>query len=82
VGRHHVLLNNGQLGKISKEQRAGDWEVWQTSLHNPDFSKYAEICGAFGIRVIDASQLDDAFTAAAAHHGPTLIEVVTDPELI
>ena len=27
----HVLLNNGQLGKISKEQRAGDWEVWQTS---------------------------------------------------
>jgi pyruvate oxidase len=23
----HVLLNNGQLGKISKEQRAGDWEV-------------------------------------------------------
>ena len=37
----HVLLNNGQLGKISKEQRAGEWEVWQTSLHNPDFSAYA-----------------------------------------
>jgi len=36
-----VLLNNGQLGKISKEQRAGDWDVWQTSLHNPDFSRYA-----------------------------------------
>jgi len=28
----HVLLNNGQLGKISKEQRAGDWEVWQSSI--------------------------------------------------
>ena len=55
----HVLLNNGQLGKISKEQRAGDWDVWQTSLHNPDFSKYAEICGALGIRVTDASQIDD-----------------------
>ena len=78
----HVLLNNGQLGKISKEQHAGDWEVWQTSLHNPDFSKYAEICGALGIRVTDASQLDEAFTAAAAHHGPVLIEVLTDPELI
>ena len=34
----HVLLNNGQLGKISKEQRAGEWDVWQTTLHNPDFS--------------------------------------------
>ena len=35
----HVLLNNGQLGKIAKEQRAGEWDVWQTSLHNPDFSQ-------------------------------------------
>jgi pyruvate oxidase len=26
----HVLLNNGQLGKIAKEQRAGAWDVWQT----------------------------------------------------
>jgi pyruvate oxidase len=78
----HVLLNNGQLGKISKEQRAGDWEVWQTSLHNPDFSKYAEICGALGVRVTDPSQLDDALDAAAAHDGPTLIEVLTAPDLI
>ena len=31
----HVLLNNDQLGKISKEQKAGNWNVWQTSLHNP-----------------------------------------------
>ncbi len=44
----HVLLNNGQLGKISKEQRAGEWDVWQTSLHNPDFSAYARNCGALG----------------------------------
>jgi thiamine pyrophosphate-dependent acetolactate synthase large subunit-like protein len=78
----HVLLNNGQLGKISKEQRAGDWEVWQTSLHNPDFSRYAEICGALGIRVTDAPQLDDALAAAAAQNGPALIEILTDPELI
>jgi len=78
----HVLLNNGQLGKISKEQRAGDWEVWQTSLHNPDFSKYAEICGALGIRVTNASQLDDALSTATAHAGPALIEVLTDPDLI
>jgi thiamine pyrophosphate-dependent acetolactate synthase large subunit-like protein len=78
----HVLLNNGQLGKISKEQRAGDWEVWQTSLHNPDFSKYADICGALGIRVTDPSQLDDALQAASRHDGPSLIEIVADPDLI
>ena len=44
----HVLLNNGQLGKIAKEQRAGEWDVWQTSLHNPDFSAFARNCGALG----------------------------------
>src|SRR4029079_3394405 len=56
----HVLVDNGQLGKISKEQRAGDWAVWQTSLHNPDFSQYAQLCGALGIRVTRADELDDA----------------------
>ncbi|MEN8132054.1 MAG: thiamine pyrophosphate-binding protein [Pseudomonadota bacterium] len=30
----HILLNNSELGKISKEQRTGNWKVWQTSLHN------------------------------------------------
>ncbi len=78
----HVLLNNGQLGKISKEQRAGEWDVWETSLHNPDFSKYAELCGARGIRVTDAAALPEALAQALAHDGPAMVEVMTDPELI
>ncbi|WP_028066732.1 thiamine pyrophosphate-dependent enzyme [Solirubrobacter soli] len=78
----HVLLNNGQLGKISKEQRAGEWDVWQTSLHNPDFSAFARNCGALGLRVTDAAQLDDAIAAGVAHDGPAMIEVMTDPDLI
>jgi thiamine pyrophosphate-dependent acetolactate synthase large subunit-like protein len=78
----HVLLNNSELGKISKEQRAGQWDVWQTSLHNPDFSKYAEICGALGIRVTRKQQLDEALERALAHEGPALVEVLTDAELI
>ena len=47
----HVLLDNHALGKISKEQLAADYPVWQTSLHNPDWAAYAELCGATGIRV-------------------------------
>jgi len=78
----HVLLNNGQLGKISKEQQAGSWDVWETSLHNPDFSEYARICGALGIRVTEAAQLDEAIERALAHDGPALVEIVTDAELI
>ncbi len=45
----HVLLNNGQLGKISKEQRAGDWEVWRTWLitrTSPSTPRSAEPSGS------------------------------------
>ena len=34
-----VLMNNSQLGKISKEQRAAHFDVWQTSLVNPSFAE-------------------------------------------
>ena len=78
----HVLLNNSELGKISKEQRAGDWEVWETSLHNPDFAEYARICGAHGERVTDKKDIESALKRALAHEGPSLVELVTDAELV
>jgi pyruvate oxidase len=78
----HVLLNNSMLGKITKEQRAAELDVWQTSLHNPDFSEYARICGALGIRVERASELGAALRRALDHDGPALVEVVADSDLI
>ena len=78
----HVLLDNDELGKISKEQRAGEWQVWQTSLVNPDFAEFARLCGAFGVRVESADELDGALSAAFDHDGPALVHVRTDPELV
>ena len=78
----HILVNNYELGKISKEQRSGEWDVWQTSLHNPNFSKYARLCGALGIRVTTRSELDAALEEALAHDGPSMVEVIADVELI
>ncbi len=78
----HLLLHNGELGKISKEQRAAEFDVWQTTLHNPDFAAYAELCGGLGIRVTSADQLDEALERALAHDGPALVEVVTDALLV
>jgi thiamine pyrophosphate-dependent acetolactate synthase large subunit-like protein/nitrite reductase/ring-hydroxylating ferredoxin subunit len=78
----HVLLRNDQLGKISKEQRAGDWEVWETDLHNPRFADYAELCGARGFLVQTANDLDNALAEAIDQPGPSLVEIVADPELI
>lgn len=78
----HVVMNNSELGKISKEQRAADLDVWQTSLHNPDFAAVARLCGAEGYRVTTVDQLDEAVAAALTHEGPALVEVVTDPLLV
>ena len=78
----HVLLNNSQLGKISKEQRAGHWDVWQTSLHNPDFAAYANLWGALGLQVTSPDQLDDTLQTALSHLGPALVEIICDPDLV
>lgn len=78
----HVLMNNSELGKISKEQRAGHWPVWQTSLTNPSFAGFARACGGEGFRVKESSELDDALARAIAHQGPSLVEVMTDAELV
>jgi pyruvate oxidase len=76
----HVLLNDDELGKISKEQRTGGWDVWQTDLVNPDFAAFAENCGGYGVRVADESPLDEALRDAIAHDGPALIEILTDSD--
>lgn len=78
----HVLMNNAQLGKISKEQRAGAFPVWQTDLVNPSFAGFARSCGGMGHLVRSRAELDAALKAAIAHNGPALLEVLTDPELI
>ncbi len=78
----HILLNNHQLGKISKEQRAAEWQVWQTSLTNPNFAAFARLCGGFGERVTSIDKLHQTIEKALAHNGPALVEIMSDPELI
>ena len=78
----HVLMNNAELGKISKEQRAGEWPVWQTSLTNPNFAEFARSCGGMGVRVTDKAELERALKDAIAHDGPALVEIMTDAELV
>jgi pyruvate oxidase len=76
----HILLNNAELGKIAKEQRAGAFQVWETDLHNPSFALFAKQCGGHGVRITAAQNLDAAFATALACKGPSLVEIVTDPE--
>lgn len=78
----HILMNNSELGKISKEQKAAEFEVWQTSLVNPSFAGFARACGGMGERVRTREELDAALAKAIAHNGPSIVEVMTDAELL
>jgi thiamine pyrophosphate-dependent acetolactate synthase large subunit-like protein len=78
----HILLNNHELGKISKEQRSAEFDVWKTGLSNPNFAEYANSCGALGIRVEKREQLDEAMEKAFAYDGPAMVEIMTDAELV
>ena len=75
----HILLNNGELAKISEEQRSAEYQVWQTSLLNPDFAAFARDCGAYGTRVTDRAALNSAVVEALEHRGPALVDIQTDP---
>ncbi|MFA9408799.1 MAG: thiamine pyrophosphate-binding protein [Candidatus Dadabacteria bacterium] len=78
----HVLLHNKELGKISKEQKAGNWEVWQTSLHNPNFADFVNSCGGLGIRVTNKKELAPALRKCLKNKTFSLVEIMSDVELI
>jgi len=50
---------------------------WGTDLNNPDFAEVARSIGLFGVRVERPDELRPALTAAFAHDGPALVDVVT-----
>jgi pyruvate oxidase len=78
----HVLLDNHGLGKISKEQVAGDFPVWQTSLVNPDWAAFARLCGATGLTARSLADLDVAVSTLFETRGPALLHVEQDGELV
>ena len=82
IGVKHVLLDNQSLGKIGKEQLAAGFPVWHTSLRNPDWAAYAELCGATGISADGRDQLDQAMTRLFAADGPAMLHIRQDPELL
>ncbi len=77
-----ILLVNDELGKISKEQRGVEYDVWQTGLTNPDFAEFARSCGGYGVTVRESAELDGAIGDALGHQGPAIVAVITDPLLV
>ncbi|MFM1917288.1 MAG: pyruvate oxidase [Actinomycetota bacterium] len=78
----HLLLDNGSLGKISKEQLAAEYPTWQTSLVNPDFAEFARLCGAEGFTASLNSEIAPAMRKWLAAQGPAVFVVRQDGALV
>jgi pyruvate oxidase len=73
-----VLLNNTEIGKISKEQRNAHVDVWSTDLINPNFAEFARMCGGWGLRVSNHTEVRDGLEQLVATDQPAILEVMTD----
>lgn len=77
-----ILLNNSELGKITKEFNADGMEAWHTSLRNPNFVGFAKSCGGDGILVKDIDNLESAIKLGLSSKKSFIVECITDVSLI
>ena len=78
-----VVVDNGTYGTIRMHQEGhypGAERVIATDLKNPDFVKYAEAFGAFGVRCERTGDFPAALDAARNAARPALVHLITSAE--
>ena len=76
-----VVLNNACLASEYQTQKRHQRTIKAVlDFRDVDFAAVARSFGAFGVRVTKAEELDGAITAALAHGGPALVDVVVGKE--
>jgi acetolactate synthase-1/2/3 large subunit len=76
-----VIFNNGEFNVIKKFLLNLFGEEAFMQFTNPDFVKYADACGAFGVRVEKLADFDAAFQKALECGKAALIDVVVESEV-
>ena len=74
-----LVFNNFRLGS-QYDRVAAYGKVHGVEHGNPDFAKLAELFGCAGFRVEAADQLDAVLRDALTMNGPTVIDLIIDPE--
>lgn len=77
-----LVLNNNAYLRVTGEALEADLPARMHTLVNPDFAGYAAGCGGYGIRVKDSRDLEGALHDALTSDRPSLVEVLTDPEVL
>lgn len=74
-----VVFNNSKLGLIKYEEEVAGMPEFGIHFTNPDFVKFAEACGAFGIRVQDPKDATEAIRKAIEAKRPAIVDCIVEP---
>jgi pyruvate dehydrogenase (quinone) len=75
-----IVNNNASLGQIEWEQVVLGYPEYGVRYdHSIDFAQAAQACGASGVRVEQAGDLEAAVRAALDHPGPAVVDCVVNP---
>jgi pyruvate dehydrogenase (quinone) len=78
-----IVLNNGTLGFVELEMKAGGFLDSECDLKNPNFADMANAMGILGVRIDRPEQMEEGIARALEHDGPALVDVVsTRQELV
>lgn len=75
-----VVFDNRRLGMVKLEQEQVGLPEHGTVLDNPDLAAVATAMGLRAWRVEDPAELDDVIARAFTADGPTLVDVITNPD--
>ncbi len=74
-----VVLNDSSYSSVKILQHRRYSRNIGVDFTNPDFAKYAEICGAKGFRVDRPGEIRPALEAAFKENRPCVLDVIIDP---
>ena len=77
-----VVFNNSTLGMVKLEQLVQGFEDFGVDVPLVNYADIATAAGFQAQRVEKAEDLEGALRTALAHRGPSLVEIITDPNAL
>ena len=77
-----VVFNNSTLGMVKLEMLVDGLPDFGVDVPDANYAAVATALGFHAVRVTDPANIADAYRAAFAHNGPSLVELITDPQAL
>lgn len=77
-----VVFNNSTLGMVKLEMLVDGLPDYAVDVPDTNYADIAAAIGFHAVRVSDPAEIMNAYRAAFEHPGPSLVELVTDPNAL